>query len=80
MYVAHYSDFLDQMLFKDEAYAFFCGVKDMIKYYFDLPHYNPSQKTSNVAKFIVTDYSNMKPIEGYQAYNVIGSVVFEHIK
>jgi copper chaperone NosL len=76
MFVAHYPDFLAQVVFKDGAYAFFCGVKDMMKYYFDLPHYNPSQKTSDVAKVIVTDYSNMKPIDGYRAYYVVGSVVF----
>lgn len=76
MFVAHYPDFLAQVVFKDGSYAFFCGVKDMMKYYFDLPKYNPSQKTADVAQIIVTDFSNMKPIDGFKAYYVVGSVVF----
>jgi len=76
MFVAHYPDFLAQVVFKDGSYAFFCGVKDMMKYYFHLPQYNPSKKTSDVASIMVTDYSDMKPADGYQAYYVVGSVVF----
>ncbi len=76
MFVSHYPDFLAQVVFKDGAYAFFCGVKDMMKYYVDLPQYNPSRKTSDIAKFVVTDYSNLKPTDGYKAYYVVGSVVF----
>jgi copper chaperone NosL len=76
MFVAHYPDFMAQVVFKDVSYAFFCGVKDMMKYYFDLPQYNPSKKTSDVANIVVTDYSNLKPTDGYRAYYVVGSVVF----
>lgn len=76
MFVAHYPDFMAQVVFKDGSYAFFCGVKDMMKYYFDLPQYNSSQKTSDVTNIVVTDYSNLKPTDGYQAYYVVGSVVF----
>ena len=76
MFVSHYPDFLAQVVFKDGSYAFFCGVKDMMKYYFDLPQYNPSHKTSDIAEIVVTDYCNMKPTDGYKAYYVVGSVVF----
>lgn len=76
MFVSHYPDFLAQVVFKDGSYAFFCGVKDMMKYYVDLPQYNPSKKTSDIANIVVTDYSNMQPADGYQAYYVVGSVVF----
>jgi copper chaperone NosL len=76
MYAAHYPDFVAQVVFKDGSYAFFCGVKDMMKYYFDLPQYNPAQKTSDVAYIVVTDYSTLKPTDGYKAYYVVGSVVF----
>lgn len=76
MFVAHYPEFVARVLFKDGSYAYFCGVKDMMKYYFDLPKYNPTQKTSDVAGIAVTDYSDMKTTDGYQAYYVVGSVVF----
>ncbi len=76
MFVAHYPDFLAQVVFKDGSYAFFCGVKDMMKYYVDPPRYNPSKKTSDIANIVVTDYSNLKPTDGRQAYYVVGSVVF----
>jgi nitrous oxide reductase accessory protein NosL len=76
MFVAHYPDFMAQVVFKDGSYAFFCGVKDMMKYYFDLAQYNPAKKTADVASIMVIDYSNMKPIDGFQAYYVVGSVVF----
>jgi copper chaperone NosL len=76
MFVAHYPDFIAQVVFKDGSYAFFCGVKDMMKYYFDLPQYNSFKKMSDIASVVVTDYSNMKPTDGYEAYYVVGSVVF----
>ena len=43
MFVAKYPDFVDQIVFKDGTHAFFDGVKDMMKYYFDLPKYNPGK-------------------------------------
>jgi copper chaperone NosL len=76
MFVAHYPDFMAQVVFKDGSYIFMCCVKDMMQYYFDLPQYNPSKKASDIANVVVTDYSNMKPTDGYQAYYVVGSVVF----
>jgi len=76
MFVAHYPDFMAQVVFKDGSYAYFCGVKDMMKYYFDLPQYNPSKKTTDVADIVVVDYSTLKPTDGRKAYYVVGSVVF----
>jgi nitrous oxide reductase accessory protein NosL len=63
-------------VFKDGSFAFFCGVKDMMKYYFDLPKYDPSRKASDISRIIATDYHSMNPTDGYQAYYVVGSVVF----
>ena len=76
MFVAHYPDFMAQVVFKDGSYIFLCCVKDLMQYYFDLPKYNPSKKTSDIANVVVTDYSNLKTTDGYQAYYVVGSVVF----
>jgi nitrous oxide reductase accessory protein NosL len=76
MFPARYPDTLAQVVFKDGSHAFFCTVKCMMQYYFDLPKYNPSKKTADVAAVIVTDYSTGTPTDGYQAYYVVGSVVF----
>ena len=61
MFVAHYPDFMAQVVFKDGTHAWFCGVKDMMKYYFEPSKYDPSKKTADIAAIIVTDYSNLKP-------------------
>ena len=44
MFVSHYPDFLAQVVFKDGSYAFFCGVKDMMKYYVDPPNIIPPER------------------------------------
>jgi copper chaperone NosL len=76
MFVAKYPDFVDQVVFKDGNHAFFDGVKDMMKYYFDLPKYNPGKTTADIAHILVTDYYNMNLIDGTQAFYVIGSDVY----
>lgn len=76
MFVAKYPDFLARIVFKDGSYAFFDGVKDLMKYFFNLPKYNPAQKTADIAAIVVMDYYKMKPTDGYQAYYVVGSEVY----
>jgi copper chaperone NosL len=76
MFVAKYPDFVAQMVFKDGSHAFFDGVKDMMKYYFNLPKYNPSKSRADIAHILVTDYYSMKLIDGLQAFYVIGSDVY----
>lgn len=76
MFVAKYPDFLAQIVFKDGSHAFFDGVKDMMKYYFDLPKYNPSKKAADIAAILVTDYYSLKLIDGLKAYYVFGSNVY----
>jgi copper chaperone NosL len=76
MFVAKYPDFVDQIIFKDGTHAFFDGVKDMMKYYFDLPKYNPAKTKADIAHILVTDYYSMKLIDGLQAFYVIGSDVY----
>lgn len=76
MFVAKYPDFLAQITFKDGSYAFFDGVKDMIKYYLDLPKYNPSKKPDDIAAIFVTDYYSMNLIDGFKAHYVIGSDIY----
>jgi copper chaperone NosL len=76
MFVAKYPDFVAQIVFKDGTHAFFDGVKDMIKYYFDLPKYNPAKTPTDIAAIYVSDYYKLKLIDGLQAWYVIGSDVF----
>ncbi len=60
MFVAKYADFVDQIVFKDGTHAFFDGVKDMMKYYFDLPKYNPAKPRQILPHILVTDYYSFK--------------------
>jgi len=76
MFVAKYPDFVAHLVFKDGSQAYFDGVKDLMKYSFDLAKYNPAKKTADIAGISVTDYYTLKLIDGYKAYYVVGSDVF----
>jgi copper chaperone NosL len=76
MFVAKYADFVDQIVFKDGTHAFFDGIKDMMKYYFALPKYNPSKTKADIAHILVTDYYSLKLVDGFQAFYVVGSDVY----
>lgn len=76
MFVAKYPDFLAEIIFSDGCYVLFDGVKDMMKYYFDLSQYNPSKKTADISAMWVTDYYTLEFIDGYEAYYVIDSNVY----
>jgi copper chaperone NosL len=76
MFVAKYPDFVDQIVFKDGSHAFFDGVKDMMKYYFDLPKYNPGKTKADIAAILVTDYYSLKLVDGLKAWYVAGSDVY----
>ena len=76
MFVAKYPDFVDQIVFKDGSHAFFDGVKDMMKYYFDLPKYNPGKTQADIAAILVTDYYTLKLSDGFKAWYVVGSDVY----
>ena len=73
MFVAKYPDFGAQIAFKDGSFAFFDGVKDMFKYYFNLGKYNPKKKRADISSIYVTDYYALKYIDGLKAYYVQGS-------
>ncbi len=76
MFVAKYPDFLTHIVFKDGSHVFFDGVKDMMKYYFDLAKYNPSKQATDIAAILVTDYYSLKLTDGLKAYYVFGSNVY----
>jgi copper chaperone NosL len=76
MFVAKYPDFIAQIVFTDGTGVFFDGVKDLMKYYFDLAKYNPSKKSGDITGIFVTDYYNLKLIDGLPAWYVVGSDVY----
>jgi copper chaperone NosL len=73
MFVHKYPDYLAQISFKDGSIVFFDGSKDMYKYYFNLPKYNPAKKTSDIDFIFVTDYYSLTSIDGMKAFYVLGS-------
>ena len=76
MFVAKYPDFLAQIIFKDNSYALFDGVKDLFKYYFDIKKYNPSKDIPDIVAIYVADYYSLNPIDGRRAWYVVGSDVY----
>ncbi|OGP74311.1 MAG: nitrous oxide reductase accessory protein NosL [Deltaproteobacteria bacterium RBG_13_58_19] len=76
MFVAKYPDWLAQITFKDGSQVFFDGVKDMMKYYFNLAKYNPKKKVTDIAAVFVTEYYSLSMTDGFKALYVVGSNVY----
>jgi copper chaperone NosL len=75
MFVAKYPDFIAEIIFKDGSHAIFDGTKDMLKYYFNLPKYNPKKKPEDIRSIYVTDYYGLTLIDALKAVYVNGSNV-----
>jgi nitrous oxide reductase accessory protein NosL len=76
MFVAKYPDFVAAVTFRDGTRAYFDGVKDMMKYYFNLRKYNPSKKIEDIVQIHVTDYYSLGLIDGFKAFYVSGSDIY----
>ena len=76
MFVAKYSDFVAEILFKNGSYAVFDGAKDMFKYFFNIKKYNPMMDKENIEAIYVTDYYSLNLIDGQKAYYVLGSNIY----
>jgi nitrous oxide reductase accessory protein NosL len=76
MFVAKYPDFVAALTFKDGTHAFFDGVKDMMRYYFNLQKYNPSKKRGDITQVHVTDYYSLDFVDGFKAFYVSGSDIY----
>ena len=76
MFVAKYPDFLAQIVYTDGSRAFFDGVKDMMKYYFNLKKYSPRKTPSDMVSIYVTDYYRLEFIDGRRAVYVVGSDMY----
>lgn len=76
MFVVKYPDWIAEIIFKDGSHAFFDGVKDMMKYYFNIKKYNPPKKIQDIDSIYVTDYYGLKFIDAKKAFYVLGSDVY----
>jgi len=76
MFVAKYPDFLAQIVYTDGSRTFFDGVKDMLKYYFNLKKYSPRKTPADIEAIYATDYYRLEFIDGRRAWYVVGSDVF----
>jgi nitrous oxide reductase accessory protein NosL len=76
MFVAKYPDWIAEIVFTDGSVAFFDGVKDMLKYYFNLKKYNPSKTQADIRAVFVMDYYAVEFIDGRRAFYVSGSDIY----
>lgn len=75
MFVGQPSAWLAAIRFRDGHTVYFDGMKDLFKYYFDLPRYDSGRSTNDVQSVQVTDYYSVETVDGYRAWYVIGSDV-----
>jgi copper chaperone NosL len=76
MFVSKYPDFMAVITYTEGAHVFFDGVKDMMKYYFNLKKYAPGKKLVDITSLHVTDYYNLTTINGFTALYVSGSDIY----
>jgi nitrous oxide reductase accessory protein NosL len=76
MFVAKYPDWVAGITFSDGSTVLFDGVKDMMKYYFNMPKYAPGKKAGDIQAIHVTDYYRLEHIIGRSAFFVAGSDVY----
>jgi len=76
MFVAKYTNWIAEIIFKDGTYAVFDGPKDMFAYYNNLMKYNPSEKTSDIAAVYVTEYYSTKILPAEKLFFIKGSNVY----
>ena len=70
MFVAKYPDWTAEIIFSDGSVVFFDGVKDMLKYYFNLKKYNPRKAPADIQSIFVMDYYAVELIDGRKAFYV----------
>jgi copper chaperone NosL len=75
MLVHRYPYFVASVTYDDGHTVFFDGVKDMFKYLFNLTKYDPGRHREAIVAVRVTEYYDMRPIDGRKAFYVLGSDV-----
>jgi copper chaperone NosL len=76
MFVAKYTEWIAQVIFRDGTYRVFDGSKDMFKYLADMNRYEPSRKKGDIESIYVTDYYDVRPIDANKAFFVTGSDIY----
>lgn len=76
MFVAKYTEWVSQIVFKDGSYAAFDGPKDMLKYFFNVKKYNPGKSSGDIDSVYVKDYYALSSIDALKAYYVAGSDIY----
>ena len=76
MFVAKYPDWTAEIIWNDGSVVFFDGAKDLFKYYFAIDQYSPAKTQRDIAAIYVTEYYDLRLIDGLNAYYVIGSDVY----
>jgi nitrous oxide reductase accessory protein NosL len=76
MFVAKYPDWVAAVTFKDGTRVFFDGVKDMMKYYFNMTKYAPGKTAADIQAILVTDYYRLESVDGRRVFYVAGSDVY----
>jgi copper chaperone NosL len=75
MFVAGHPNWLAQVVYSDNKPVFFDGVKDLMKYYFQISKYEKNRSVKKIRQIYVTDYYSTDPIPLSEAWFVIGSDV-----
>lgn len=75
MFVYKYPKWVAQIVFKDGAYYFYDGAKDMFKHIFDTAKYTPGKSAENIKDIYVTDYYEVELVNAKSAFYVLGSDV-----
>ncbi len=73
MLVHRYPDFIASVTYKDRSMVFFDGVKDLVKYLFNLSAYAPKRHREDIQQIHVTEYYDMKTLSAHAAFFVVGS-------
>lgn len=76
MFVAKYTHWLAEVIFRDGTYAVFDGPKDMFKYYLNMQKYAPAKRSGDITGIFVTEYYSTKLLDAKKLFFVTGSDVY----
>jgi len=76
MFVAKYTHWQAEVVFKDGTYAVFDGPKDMFKYYLNLQKYASLKKSADIMGIYVTEYYSTSLVDATKMFYVSGSDVY----
>ena len=75
MFVAMFPKWTCAIQFKDASIVYFDGPKDLFTYCTHMKRFNPAKGLDDIASVQVKDYLSLDPIDGQEAFYVLGSEV-----